>query len=125
MSRLSFRAWRGKHYIGLAEVLSALGRKIADAVWELRLDEVAPGPEGDKLRALAGGPRIGTRDLMVSAFPDGQVIDGELRAFASPDDAEPLLVLNAVDSTEWDLETADPAVLAAAREAFPEAVDVE
>lgn len=124
MSRLSFRAWRGKHYIGLAEVLSALGRTTANAVWELRLDEVAPGPEGDRLHTAADGPRIGTRELMLTAFPDGQIIDGELRAFAQPGDAEPLLVLYAVDSTDWDLETTDPAVLAAAREAFPGATGV-
>ena len=124
MSRLSFRAWRGKHYIGLTELLSALGRRTADMVWELRLDDVAPGPEGERLRAAADGPRISTRDLMLTAFPDGQIIDGELHAFASPGDAEPLLVLYAVDSTEWDLETADPRVLAATREAFPGAADV-
>jgi len=120
MSRTSFRAWRGKHYIGLAEVLCALGRPAADAEWELELDEVAPGPQGDALTALAGRDRATTRELILAAYPDGQIIDGALRAYADG----PLLVLYAVDSTDWDVESADPAVLAAVREAFPEAIDV-
>jgi hypothetical protein len=125
MTRVTFRAWRGKHYIGVAELLCALGRVIADAYWQLELDEVAPGPQGDALDALPDGPRVGTRDLILAAFPDGQVIDGRLLAFAAPNDAEPLLVLHAVDSSEWDVEAADPAVMAAIREALPDATTVE
>lgn len=125
MSRVSFRAWRGTHYIGLAELLCALGRTTADALWELKLDDIAPGPEGDSLRAAANGQRISTRELILTAFPDGQIIDGELHAFASSADAEPFLVLYAVDSTEWDLESTDPGTIATVRAAFPEAIDVD
>ena len=125
MSRVSLRAWRGTHYIGLAELLCALGCTTADALWQLKLDDVATGPEGDNLRAMANGRRISTREIILTAFPDGQIIDGELHAFATPADSEPFLILYAVDSTEWDLESADLGTIAAIRAAFPEAVDVD
>lgn len=123
MSRVSFRAWRGKHYVGLPEVLAALGRITADAVWELSLDDVSPGPQGDDLTALAGGPRVGTRQLLLAAFPDGQIIDGALRAYAGAADPAPFLTLFAVDSSEWDVESADAGILSAVREAFSTATD--
>jgi hypothetical protein len=124
MSRVTLRAWRGKHYIGVAELLCALGRVTADAYWQLELDEVAPGPQGDALEALAEGPRTGTRDLILAAFPDGQIIDGRLLAFAADDATDPTLVLHAVDSSEWDVEASDPAVMSAVREALPDATVV-
>ena len=124
MSRLSFRAWRGKHYVGLAELLCALGGPTADAFWELRIDEVSPGPPGEVLESLAGGPRVTSRDLLLAAFPYGQIIDGEVRGYTAADAPDPFVVVYAVDSTDWDVESTSPAVEAAVREAFPDATDV-
>ena len=124
MGRLSWRAWRGDHYIGLAEVLTVLGRITADARWDLELEEVAPGPEGAALEEVAQRPRVGTRDLILAAFP-GQIIDGTLRGYAGPDETAPFLILYAVDSSDWDVETSDEAAYAAVRAAFPEAIDAD
>jgi hypothetical protein len=122
MSRLSFRAWRGDHYLGLAELLSALGGLTADASWELRLDEVAPGPQGVELESLAHKARVSTRELILASFPDGQIIDGELRGYT--DAGEPFIVIHAIDSSDWDVECADEKVCAAVKAVYPEAVDV-
>src|SRR2546430_821932 len=124
MSRLSFRAWRGDHYLGLAEFLSALGGLTADAWWELRLDEVAPGPQGTELESLAHKPRVGTRELILASFPDGQIIDGELRGYADSSATEPFITIYAVDSSDWDVECADEKLYAAVKAVYPEATDV-
>jgi hypothetical protein len=120
VKRLTFPAWRGDHYVGLAEILGALGDHLAGASWELRLDEVAPGPEGAALEALAARGRVDTAALIAASGSNGQVIDGELRAFGG-ESGEPFLVLRAVDSTEWDVESADETVNAAVRAAYPSA----
>ncbi|MEV0611179.1 hypothetical protein AB0I61_33020 [Polymorphospora rubra] len=123
MKRIRLHAWRGSHYIGATELLTMLGRITAELSWELQIDEVAPGPTGARIEALARQPRVRTRALIVAAFPDGQIIDGELRGYVDGDADEPYIVLRAVDSTDWDIECVDPQVYGALKIALPDSVD--
>ena len=52
-----------------------------------------------------------------------RIIDGSLRAYAGAADPAPFLTLFAVDSSEWDVESADAGILSAVREAFSTATD--
>lgn len=106
MDSITFGAWRGRHYIGLSEIVAALGSIVADLQWDLRFDEVAPGPEGEALEGLVTGRRVTTLQLLEAAFPNGQVIDGELRGHL-PDQQGPALIIRAIDSTEWDITWTD------------------
>ncbi|MEV0733978.1 hypothetical protein [Polymorphospora sp. NPDC050346] len=127
---IGLSGWRDGHYVGLAELLAALGRITADASWELRIDEAAPGPEGAAIEALAQRPRVSTRDLILAAFPDGQIIDGELRGYAHllqevvPATAHrPDIVVRAIDGN-WEIECATADLHAAVMAALPDSRDV-
>ncbi|MEV0730627.1 hypothetical protein [Polymorphospora sp. NPDC050346] len=123
MNHIYVRAWRSDHYIGLAELLTTLGRITAEASWELQLDEVAPGPAGSEIEALTQRERVHTRELILAAFPDGQIIDGELRGYTDDTATEPYIIVRAVDSTDWDIECEDPKVYEALKIALPESSD--
>ncbi|MEV0733619.1 hypothetical protein [Polymorphospora sp. NPDC050346] len=122
MKCIRLHAWRGSHYIGAAELLTTLGRITAELSWELQIDEVAPGPAGARIEALVRQSRVCTSELILAAFLDGQIIDGELRGYVDDAD-EPYIVLRAVDSTDWDIECVDPAVYFAVKTALVNSVD--
>ncbi|WP_017599738.1 hypothetical protein [Nocardiopsis lucentensis] len=56
---------------------------------------------------------------MALAAPDVQTVDGVFEGYA---DGEPRVTLNEVDSSLWEVTTADPSVIRLLRERYPDAV---
>lgn len=121
----SFEAWRDEHYIGLAELIVALGATALPLEWKLDLEEIAPHPQEGELRALEGS-LVGTLRLLRACAPDVQIIDGSASAY-SQDSGQPLVVLRAVDSTWWDVICLDEYSIKPLIESYqqsPDAVEV-
>ncbi len=101
----------------LADVLKALGERALRSDWRAEdLDWF--GESYAEIIALseASTPMPGTRLLEV-AEQLTQVIDGEFVG-TEPGAAEPWVVVKAVDSSWWEVWTADVVALAALRERF-------
>jgi hypothetical protein len=116
MTAVSFHAWRGDRYIDAASVLDALGPPAHGLVWRVAVDEMAPGDE----RLLAASPPLPTAALRALVGPEVQIIDGALVGFDG--DAQRVLV-RAVDSSWWDVESEDEELIARIRAAFPDAIE--
>lgn len=97
-------AWRGGRYVGLLDVLGALGTRVSPLLWALYLDEVAPHPLAARLEEVASEGRVPTSDLFKLLDQNLRVIDGEVRGYA--DSSSLRVVIRAVDGTSWDLEAA-------------------
>lgn len=111
-------AWRGGRYVQLAELLLVLGKLVVDATWVLRVVEVAPGDGEVSLDTWDPARVLSTFDVLHLFTPDVQLIDGELES-TRRENGEPWLVMRAVDSTTWDIETADPKVARCLEVAYP------
>lgn len=120
LSGVTFPMWQGDSLRWPRDVLDVVGARTRDERWLVEVTEAA----GDR-EAAAAMDRLGERD--------GRVPDRELRDVAAGDvqlvDATltvgepPRLVIRAVDSTEWDVLSDDPALLDELRERFA-AVDL-
>jgi len=101
----------------LAEVLDALGPRVARSAWAIEGLKYVSRDETD-IPVLHGGD--GARVLgteLLSSLPNLlQVIDGEFRAFKA--DGELWVILRAVDSSWWEVVSDDSAVLSAIRDQF-------
>ncbi|EPX56033.1 hypothetical protein D187_007375 [Cystobacter fuscus DSM 2262] len=124
MRGVTLKAWRAEHYVGLAELLRLLEPRVADFTWEPRLGEVAPGPGAERLEALGPEQRLTTFEARHLLTLDMQLIDGVLLGYAHSDQTSPTVVLRAVDSTSWDIESDDEEILALVRRAWPDASDI-
>jgi len=109
MERITFKAWVGSRYISIAEILLLIGRFLLDAKWTLLLDELAPGPQAKVLESIRMTKPITTFELLHLTTPYVQIIDGRLSA----DDkaGECIITIEAVDGSDWDIETASEAIL--------------
>lgn len=112
--RLTIRAWRQGHYVGLAELLLVLGRFVYDQSWTMRVVEVAPGPGESFFDAWDPATVVSTYELLHLVTPAVQLIDGSVSSVSCDSEGEPWLTLRAVDSTTWDIETRDLGVIRAA-----------
>lgn len=122
---VTFPAWHGTSYVSAPEVLNALKSHVHEFVWQIRADEVAPGPGARQLQEISPGARLSTPELLDRLRPGAQIIDGELRGYDSTDSATPAVTLRAVDSTWWDVESEDKGLIAAVRGAFPDASPID
>jgi hypothetical protein len=118
---VTFPAWHGTSYVSAPEVLNALDPHLHEFVWQVRADEVAPGPGARQLQEISPSTRLSTPELLDQLRPGAQIIDGELRGYESADSITPAVTLRAVDSTWWDVESEDDGLIAAVRDAFPDA----
>jgi hypothetical protein len=123
MRGLSFRAWRDGRYVALAEILVLLRPRVLNFSWALRLVEVAPHPMARALESVSPETSLGTLELIHLVSPDVQVIDGEV--VGSVDGASPRIVVRAVDSTSWDIESDDEEIVSEARRAHPDATELD
>jgi hypothetical protein len=109
----------------LAQVLAILGPRTARSSWSYRdlwfvthdeqdLPELEQ--ESDATQRLSG------QELLAAADRILQVIDGEFAAF-DRDESTPWVVVRAVDSSFWEVESADPHVLEAVRAGFKDVED--
>ncbi len=119
---LSIPAWRDEHYVCLAEILLIVGRFITNMQWQIKFDEVAPCEKADELERFDSNARISTYELLHMVTPTIQIVDGEAVA-TDQFGVEACLLIRAVDSTSWDIETNLVDVLKVIKGAFPEAVE--
>lgn len=106
MRGLVFRAWRGPHYVTLAELLVRLGSFGLGLLWRVECDE-----EWDlttELERRSEGNGMDTLTLLSLTTPGVQLVDAEARGYA---DGSLVVVLTEVDSTHWDVRSVDEHVL--------------
>jgi hypothetical protein len=124
MRGVTFNAWREGQPVSLHDLMRVLEPFVRGLTWKLRLDEVAPGPWVERLEAIGPEERLTTSEVLRLVTPDVQLIDGALFGYGGPGQEPPSLVLRAVDSTSWDVESASEEVLALVRRAWPDALDI-
>jgi hypothetical protein len=102
----------------LEDVLGTLGDRVSTSRWSGR--DISYCSQDDKdipaLERLAQGEAIAGPELLAALRSLAILIDGELRAAEAT--GAPWLVLRAVDSTWFEVLSADPAVHAAVRTRF-------
>ncbi|MEU9035578.1 hypothetical protein AB0D45_11880 [Streptomyces sp. NPDC048352] len=120
MKGITFRAWRGKHYVTLAELLVRLGSFGLHLNWHVAFDEIVdPRCVEMEKRSADGG--MDTLTLLSLTTPFLQLIDAEARGSA---EGGVRVVLTEVDSSLWDVRAADERVLTELRHHFPDATDL-
>ena len=108
----------------LCEVLQALETQLSGTFWEIdHADEdlwVMGRASGvQRLNALAAsGTRVTWAALLAMAVEVHQTVWGEFRAFHDPFSGEPYVIIRAIDSSYFEVESADLNVIAALRNHF-------
>jgi hypothetical protein len=97
------KAWPESRYLGAAEILVVIGRFVLNVTWTLRLEEVAPEPRAVELENLNKKEGVATLELLHHLTPDIQIIDGKLVGHDSSGKFS--VIITAVDSTSWEIET--------------------
>ncbi|MET9892325.1 hypothetical protein ABZZ47_19270 [Streptomyces sp. NPDC006465] len=106
MKGLTFPAWQGPHYVTLAELLVRLGSFGLRLRWRVECDE--KWDLTAELERRSAGDGMDTLTLLSLTTPGVQLIDAEACGFAGDVLA---VVLTEVDSSSWDIRTADQRVL--------------
>jgi hypothetical protein len=121
MNGVTMKAWHDRHYVNLDELLRVVEPFIVGFTWKSRIEEVAPGPSAQRLEQLDPEQRLPTVELLRLFSPDAQVIDGEFLGYSAIEQKSSTLVLRAVDSTWWDIESENEELLALIRRTYPDA----
>lgn len=100
---LSFAAWRGGRYVGLAEVLASLGSVIEDHRWRLIIDWLV-SPELEAITEATASSLVSTREIVELFSVDCQLIDGEIVGHGGSSSV-PEVRIRAFDSGHWDVRT--------------------
>lgn len=116
-------AWTGDHYISLAEILLCIGKLLTDLQWYVNINEVAPEPGAEQLEALSPAVPLSIFQLLHLVTPGIQVIDGEITA--KDKGGKQLLLLRAVDSSSWDVETDLEHIVRKLEDSYPELTHIE
>ncbi|MEU0632858.1 hypothetical protein [Streptomyces sp. NPDC005989] len=116
---VTFSAWNDGGYIGLAQILMQLGDLGSNLLWFCDIEELAPEPHDPGLDDITPGDGISTLELLRLVAPDKQVIDGRFTGFP-PGEAEAALVITAVDSSEWEIETGSLILIQRWTAAYPD-----
>ncbi|RIA31645.1 hypothetical protein DFO61_2370 [Ectopseudomonas oleovorans] len=119
----SMSAWRDDHYISLAEILLCIGKSLTDLQWYVKIHEVAPEPGAEQLEALSPAASLSIFQLLHLVTPSIQVIDGEITA--KDESGKQQLLLRAVDSSSWDVETDLEHIVRALEGSYPELTHIE
>ncbi|MFD8570494.1 hypothetical protein [Streptomyces sp. NPDC059639] len=120
MKGITFRAWRGKQYVTLAELLVRLGSFGLDLTWRVEFDEMVD-PRCAELERRSADAGMDTLTLLSLTTPFLQLIDAEARGFAGD---ELMVVLTEVDSSWRDVRSADERVLSELWHHYPDATDL-
>ncbi len=121
--KYSLPAWIGDHYISLAEILLCIGKSLTDLQWYVKITEVAPEPGAEQLEALSPAAPLSIFQLLHLVTPGIQIIDGEITA--KDKGGKQLLLLRAVDSSSWDVETDLKHIVRALEDSYPELTHIE
>ncbi|NYV75749.1 hypothetical protein HW445_15730 [Streptomyces sp. UH6] len=120
MKGITFRAWHGKHYVTLAELLVRLGSFGLDLTWRVEFDEIVD-PRCVEMEKRSADAGMDTLTLLSLTTPHLQLIDAEARGFAED---KLMVVLTEFDSSLWDVEAADERVLDELRRHYPGTTDL-
>lgn len=121
--KYSMPAWIGDHYISLAEILLCIGTSLTGLQWRVNIHEVAPEPGTEQLEALSPAAALSIFELLHLVTPGAQIIDGEITA--KDKGGKQLLLLRAVDSSSWDVETDLEHIVRALEDSYPELTHIE
>ncbi|WP_139220758.1 hypothetical protein [Ectopseudomonas composti] len=116
-------AWRDDHYISLSEILLCIGKSLTDLQWYVKITEVAPEPGAEQLEALSPAAPLSIFQLLHLVTPGIQIIDGEITA--KDESGKQRLLLRAVDSSSWDVETDLEHIVRALEDSYPELTHIE
>jgi hypothetical protein len=107
----------------LRDILPLIGKKAYCSQWKVQNVEAIGGSGAEELHRLADEnlPVSGDR-LAELANATTQIVDGEFYAFLEDD--RPWLIVRAVDSSAFDIETDDPHILEALRERFSDICEI-
>jgi hypothetical protein len=104
--------------VDLIDILRLLGPSAENAEWRMGALEAAGGAAADELHQLADtGVRVPGRTLLQLATEGTQVIDGVFTGYRTGDN-DPWVIIRAIDSSAFDVQTEDTEVLARMRERF-------
>jgi hypothetical protein len=102
----------------LRDILRLLGTAGTKSTWEVEGLECV-GPEADRFLERSNAPlRIDGLSLLRLSETVDQVIDGTFRGFRHQNDDQPWIVVSAVDSSAYDVQTNDARVLDLMRRSF-------
>jgi hypothetical protein len=97
--------------IDLHDVLRPLMAEVVESCWEIDAPDCS-GEAAEEFDAIAAQKsRISGQSLLDLVGRVHQVIDGDFTAYRSYEDVRPWFVVRAVDSTSYDVETDDEAIL--------------
>ncbi|GAA3499887.1 hypothetical protein GCM10019016_069920 [Streptomyces prasinosporus] len=120
MKGITFPAWRGKHYVTLAELLVRLGSFGLDLTWRVEFDEIVD-PRCVEMGRRSAGAGMDMLTLLSLTTPFLQLINAEARGFAKD---KLVLVLTEFDSSLWDVRAVDERILSELRHHYPGAKEL-
>ncbi|MEV0403755.1 hypothetical protein [Actinoallomurus sp. NPDC050550] len=120
MDGITFNAWRDStKYIELAELVDLLRPVLPVLTWRLAIVEAWSTSEHRAADLLVDDVEM-TLDQLLKVTTEVQIIDGRVIGRQAEERSD-VIVIQAVDSTSWDVYATDSRVLQALRGAFPDA----
>ena len=110
--------------VTLEDILRLLGRRAEESVWTISDLETLENAGGDILQKVSdrGTPVHGTELLQLAAARP-EIIDGTFKGYEDGED-KPWIVIHAVDSSAYDVETNDERLVDQLRKRFKNVVDI-
>ena len=110
--------------VDLVDIFRLLGSEVEDTEWELSEVESVGNTAADELHRLAGTKaRVPGQTMLQLAAGVTQIIDGVFTGYRGGQD-QPWIIIEAVDSSAYDVQSEDEAVLARIRQRFNHVADL-
>jgi len=108
----------------LRDIIRCLGAPAMESYWEIGQVECLGAGADAFYKQARQAARLSGRSLLRLADHVDQVIDGEFRGYRNVADREPWVIVRAVDSSAYDIESDDDAALNMLRRRFKEVADI-
>lgn len=122
MEGITFSAWRDGTYIELTELIDLLRPVLPTLTWRLSIEEAISTSERAAAKFLVDDVEM-TQAQLLDATTEVQIIDGRVIG-RDADSRADAIVIQAVDSTWWDVYASDTHVLRTLQAAFPNAQQI-
>jgi hypothetical protein len=110
--------------LDLKDILLLLGSQAESSEWEISQVEALDGVGAEQLHCLADKrASVPGQELVRLAFAVTQIIDGIFRGYQKGE-SEPWIVIQAVDSSAFDVQSDDEGVIHQIRQQFRSVVDL-